>query len=202
MSSDAVLAVGVEVGAPDVADEQRVAGEHEPRLVAARVIGHHVGVMRERVAGGGERLDLGVAEHDDLAVGQRVVLERRRRRPRAGRRSRRCARRARAGPETWSAWTCVSKTATIGTPWALGERRCSRRRGRRAGRRPRTAPASCSPNRYEAQAVSSLSSWRRNMRATLRAGRSMHQEQMSDDDRLRRAEWVRPTSARRRSPPR
>ena len=32
---DGVLAVGVQVGPAGVADEQRVAGQHEPRLVAA-----------------------------------------------------------------------------------------------------------------------------------------------------------------------
>ena len=72
---DRVLAVGVQVGAAGVADEQRVAGEHEPRLVAAGVVGDQVGVMGERVARRGDRLELGVAELDDLAVGERVMLE-------------------------------------------------------------------------------------------------------------------------------
>ena len=72
---DGVLAVRVQVGAAGVADQQRVAGEHQPRLVAARAIGHHVGVMRERVAGRGDGLHLGVAERDDLAVGERDVVE-------------------------------------------------------------------------------------------------------------------------------
>ena len=72
---DGVLAVGVQVRAAGVADQQRVAGEHEPRLVAARVVGDQVGVVRERVPGRGDRLELGVAELDDLAVAQRMVLE-------------------------------------------------------------------------------------------------------------------------------
>ena len=59
---DRVLAMGVQVRSPGVADEQRVAGQHEPRLVAARVVGDQVGVMRERVTGGRDRADLGVAQ--------------------------------------------------------------------------------------------------------------------------------------------
>ena len=38
-------------------------------------VGDDVGVVGERVAGRGQRLQLGVAEHDDLTVGQRVVRE-------------------------------------------------------------------------------------------------------------------------------
>ena len=72
---DGVLAVGVEVRAAGVADEQGVAGEHEPGLLAAGVVGDDVGVVRGRVAGRGQRLQLGVAEAHDLAVGQRVVVE-------------------------------------------------------------------------------------------------------------------------------
>jgi hypothetical protein len=72
---DGLVALGVEVGASRVADEQGVAGEHEPRLVTAGVVGHEVGVVRGRVAGGGDRLQVGVAQADDLSVGERVMLE-------------------------------------------------------------------------------------------------------------------------------
>jgi hypothetical protein len=72
---DAERATGVQVGAPDVADEQRVAGQHEPGLVAAAVVGDDVGVMRRRVPGRGHREHLGIAEADDIAVGERMVVE-------------------------------------------------------------------------------------------------------------------------------
>ena len=72
---DRVLAWRVEVEAAGVADQQRVAGEHEPRLVATGAVGHHEGVMGDGVTGRRDRLDLGVAEHDDLAVGQRLLGE-------------------------------------------------------------------------------------------------------------------------------
>ena len=70
-----MLAACVEVGPAGVADQQRVTGHHEPGLVAARVIGHQVGVMGERVTRCGDRLDVDVAEPDDLAVAQRVMGE-------------------------------------------------------------------------------------------------------------------------------
>jgi len=72
---DGVLPVGVEVRAAGVADKQRVAGEHEPRLLAARVVGDEVGVVGERVPRGRDRGDRGVAERHELAVAQRVVVE-------------------------------------------------------------------------------------------------------------------------------
>ena len=72
---DRVLAVGVEVGAAGVADQQRVAREHEPRLVATRPVGDEVGVMRQCMTGSGDRLDLGVPEYDHLAVSERVMRE-------------------------------------------------------------------------------------------------------------------------------
>ena len=70
-----MLAVSVQIGTSGVPDEQRIAGQDEPRLVAARVVGDKVGIVRRGVAGSGERLDLGVAELDDLAIRERMVLE-------------------------------------------------------------------------------------------------------------------------------
>jgi hypothetical protein len=72
---DRVVAVRVQVRPAGVPDEQRVAGEDEPRLVAAAVVGHEIGVMSRRVPGGRNRLQLGVAERDDLAVGEWVMSE-------------------------------------------------------------------------------------------------------------------------------
>ena len=64
-----------EVGASDGADEERVAGEDEPRLGGTRVVGHEqadrVGGVAGRVAG----LQLDVAEADHVAVGERRVRE-------------------------------------------------------------------------------------------------------------------------------
>ena len=65
----------VQVGAAGVTDEQRVAREHEPRLLGAAVVGHEVGVVREGVTGCGDGPDLRVSELDALAVLQRVVVE-------------------------------------------------------------------------------------------------------------------------------
>jgi len=67
--------VCVQVGAAGVTDEQRVAREHEPRLLGAAVVGHEVGVVREGVTGCGDGPDLRVSELDALAVLQRVVVE-------------------------------------------------------------------------------------------------------------------------------
>ena len=58
---DRVLAVGVQVGPAGVADQQRVAGQHQPRLIGAAVVGDEIGVVRERMPGRGDRLDLRVA---------------------------------------------------------------------------------------------------------------------------------------------
>ena len=74
--------MSVEVGAPDVADEQRVPGEHEPRVVYPSVVRNQIRVVRGGVTGRGDRLDLGVAELQRLAVGERMVVELD---PRAGR---------------------------------------------------------------------------------------------------------------------
>jgi hypothetical protein len=70
-----VLAVGVQIRASGIADQQGVAGEHQPRIVGARVICDQVRVVRESMAGRGDRLDLRVAEPHRLAVGERVMLE-------------------------------------------------------------------------------------------------------------------------------
>lgn len=62
--------MGVEVGPAGVADEQRVAGQDEPRLVGARQVGDDVGVMGGGVSWCCPCLEHGVAEFDQLAVGE------------------------------------------------------------------------------------------------------------------------------------
>ena len=79
-------------------------------------------MVRERVAGRRDRLDLGVAELDDLAVGERVVVELDAGAGRQVGASRRCARPAPACPETWSACTCVSKHGDDRDALRLGQR--------------------------------------------------------------------------------
>ena len=70
------VAGDVQVGPADVADQQRVAAEHEPRLLgAAAPVGDHVGVMGGRVPRRRDRGHERVAELDHLAVGERDVLE-------------------------------------------------------------------------------------------------------------------------------
>src|SRR5207245_3544161 len=65
----------VQVGTAGVGDEQGVSGHHEPRVVAARAVRDDVRVMRSGMSGGGDRLDLRVAELEHLAVRERMVLE-------------------------------------------------------------------------------------------------------------------------------
>jgi hypothetical protein len=64
---------GVEVGPAGVPDQY--AGQDEPRLVAADVVGCEVRVVCARVSWRRDRAHLGVAEPDDLSVGQRAVVE-------------------------------------------------------------------------------------------------------------------------------
>ena len=67
----------MQVRTADIADQQRVAAEHEPRLLAATPpIGDRVRMMRGRVPRRRDRLDERVAELDHLAVPERLVLER------------------------------------------------------------------------------------------------------------------------------
>ena len=101
-----------DVGTADVADEERVAGQHEPGLVAAprsvtsrqRLSGVWPGVWSD--------LEADVADAQLLAVGHGVVLEHGRaarwsRIARAGQRGQR------RSPEMWSAWVWVSRMWVI-----------------------------------------------------------------------------------------
>jgi hypothetical protein len=72
---DAFLARGMQIGTADVADQQRVAGEDEPGLVTAAVIGDQLGVMRRCVSGRGDRLDHRVAQLHQFAIRELVVGE-------------------------------------------------------------------------------------------------------------------------------
>ena len=69
------LLVDREIGSRDVADEERVAGDDQPRLVAARLVGDEVRRVLGPVAGRGESGDRDVAEGHLVAVGQRLVRE-------------------------------------------------------------------------------------------------------------------------------
>ena len=73
----AVVRLDREVGPRGVADEERVAGEHEPRLVAARAVDHREGAVLRPVPRRMDRADDDVAELDLGAVGQSVVRKRR-----------------------------------------------------------------------------------------------------------------------------
>ena len=70
-----MVAVSVQIRPPGVADEQCVAGEHEPGLVGARMVGDDVGVMGGRMARRGDGPQLGVTERHDVAVGERLMGE-------------------------------------------------------------------------------------------------------------------------------
>ena len=62
-----------EVGPGGVADQQRVAGDDEPRLVAARAVDHLEAAVLGPVAGRVHDSDHDVAERDLLAVLERLV---------------------------------------------------------------------------------------------------------------------------------
>ena len=114
------VARDVQVGPPDVADQERVAAEHEPRLVGAAA---PVGDRRTRDAQARDRRR--DRRHDRVAELDHVAV-RRARRARTSTPALRRQIRGRAGAlderrqtrTTWSACTCVSKTATIGEPIA------------------------------------------------------------------------------------
>src|SRR5918999_2925514 len=72
---DAVATVRVQVRPAGVPDQQRVAGEHHPWIVGPGVVGDQVRVMGVGVPGGGDRLELRVAEPHHLAVVDGVVVE-------------------------------------------------------------------------------------------------------------------------------
>ena len=70
------VAGDMQVGATDVTDQQRVAAEHKPRLLAAPPpIRERVGVMCGRMTRCRDRRHDRVAELDRLAVGKRDVIE-------------------------------------------------------------------------------------------------------------------------------
>ena len=140
------VAAGVQVGPARVADQQRVAGQHEPRLVAAHVVGDQVRMVGGRVAGRRERRDSVLpssttspsASGDVVEVDARALRQVRRR---AGpldelRQARRRGRPARAS----------RRRRRSGCP-ARPRARCSRRRDRRADRRPRTCDFDLQPRR-------------------------------------------------------
>jgi hypothetical protein len=120
------IAGDVQVGSPDIADQQRVATEDDPRLlVAAPEVGHDVGVVRRRMSRRRHRGHDGVAELDPIAVAECLVLERD-----VGA-LREVGRRLRPGDELGKAGDMVgldmglevSKTPTIGEPiWAAAAR--------------------------------------------------------------------------------
>ena len=66
----------MEIGTTDVADEKRIAGEDEPRLLRpASAVGHDEREMRGCMTRGCERCDDCVPELDHRAVRKRVVGE-------------------------------------------------------------------------------------------------------------------------------
>ncbi len=70
----ALVARDGEVGPAAVADEQRIAGEHEPGLVAARAVGDDDAAVLGAVPGRVEDVERDVADLDAIAVAQRPVL--------------------------------------------------------------------------------------------------------------------------------
>ena len=148
-----------EVGARDVADEQRVAGQHGPRLVAARACRS---ARRPCARAGGP----GCASRARGASRAPAPSRRRTARARSPAAASRwmwivapVAAASRPCPETWSAWLCVSRTCSIARPCSA--RAAGTRRSRSAGRRPPRRRRRSSPIRYEAQPRSSCVIWRK-----------------------------------------
>ncbi len=69
----AVARLDRQIGSRDVADEQRVAGQHRPRIASASGIAQHERGVLGAVAGRVHRLDLQVAHAESPAVGERLV---------------------------------------------------------------------------------------------------------------------------------
>ena len=66
----------VQVGTADIADQQRVAGEHQPRLLRpAPQIRHRVGMVRRSMAGRRDRRDSRIPQLNHGAIVKRGVLE-------------------------------------------------------------------------------------------------------------------------------
>jgi hypothetical protein len=63
------MSAGMQVGAPDIPDKKRVAGEDEPRLLCSTSpVGDEVGVVRRRVPRRSESANDGVSKLDDVTV--------------------------------------------------------------------------------------------------------------------------------------
>src|SRR5215211_7638071 len=65
----------MKIGAPDITDEQCVAGQHHPRVLGACQVCNEVGVVSGSVAGSRDDLDEGVAELDYFTIGEGDVVE-------------------------------------------------------------------------------------------------------------------------------
>ena len=73
MPGRALALLDRQVGARDVADEQRVAGQHRPGVAAAVSVAEQEGGVLGPVAGRVHRLDLDLPEAQPPAVGERLV---------------------------------------------------------------------------------------------------------------------------------
>ncbi len=71
----ALLLVDGEIGPGDVADEERVPGDDEPRLVSPAFVRDEVGGVLGPMAGRGKRRDGDVSDLHSVAVRQRLVRE-------------------------------------------------------------------------------------------------------------------------------
>ena len=125
-----------EIGPGGVADEQRVAGEHEPRLVAARVVDDREAAVLRPVAGRMDDAERDGADRDLVTVAHRVV-----RVVDAGvgvhADGMPCSSARRPCPETWSACVCVSIVRTIASPRLVASARTGLDRERRIDDRRR-----------------------------------------------------------------
>ena len=104
-----------EVGSGCVAHEERVAREHEPRLVGPRRVDHREAAVLGSVAGRVHRPDPDVPDLELVAVHERIVriVD-----PGGGwmLTGTSCSSARRPCPETWSACVCVSTVRTMRTP--------------------------------------------------------------------------------------
>ncbi len=70
----ALVAGDCQVGPSAVADEERVAGEQEPRLVGTRAVGDDDAAVLRAMARGVEHVEGDVADLDAVGIAQRPVL--------------------------------------------------------------------------------------------------------------------------------
>src|SRR5215207_7196841 len=156
-----LIAASVQIRTTRVPDQERIARQDHPGLLTATVIGDQVGVVGGGVAWGSHRLNDRVAELHQFAVGERVMVEG----------NARALRHVGSGPGALDQLRQAGDVVglNVGLENGGNAQPCdcavvtySSTRSAWASTTA-SSPAVLQPNRYEAQADSSLRNWRKNM---------------------------------------